>query len=224
MDSTVDVGFMRAAIALTASASERGDNPAAALLVLDGAVVVEASSRVASSGDATAHAVMELVRGLCSPGASGHATVPADARSRCTVYTSCEPCVMCVGALNRSGVGRVVFGCRAAPVQCVTLSVMARLLPRAYGQVLEAEALTVLRGHRGAVTPAATAAAVAGKDRGNAAAVTITPRPKKHDHVNVDTVVVLSFAEIMARKRARADPGGGGPQVESQSKEPRVCA
>ncbi len=83
-------------------ARERGDHPFGVLLVVDGEIVAEARNRVVSDHDITAHAELMLVREL----------EDGDRLGQCgqgTVFASCEPCPMCVGALFWSGARRVVF-------------------------------------------------------------------------------------------------------------------
>jgi tRNA(Arg) A34 adenosine deaminase TadA len=99
--------LLRRTFALARAARDAGDHPFGALLVVDGAIVAEAHNRVNSSHDITAHAETMLVRvleqrdqlGLLSAG---------------TVYASCEPCPMCVGAMFWAGARHVVFGLSAA--------------------------------------------------------------------------------------------------------------
>jgi tRNA(Arg) A34 adenosine deaminase TadA len=54
------------------------------------------------AGDVTRHAEMEVVRMLSE--------IDSDARKKCTIYASTEPCVMCAGAIYWSGIERCVFG------------------------------------------------------------------------------------------------------------------
>jgi tRNA(Arg) A34 adenosine deaminase TadA len=80
-----------------------GDHPFGALLAVDGVIVAEARNRVNSAADLTAHAETELVRILESSGQLASLAVG-------TVYASCEPCPMCVGAMFWAGARRVVYG------------------------------------------------------------------------------------------------------------------
>lgn len=93
---------MARALELAVEARERGDHPFGALLVVDGDIVAEAHNRVVTDRDITAHAELMLVRQL--EGASG-----LEQFRDGTVYASCEPCPMCVGAMFWAGARRVVF-------------------------------------------------------------------------------------------------------------------
>lgn len=100
--SSVDDDFLARALELAVQARERGDHPFGALLVVDGDVVAEARSRVVSDCDITAHAELLLVRQL----EDGDRL---EQLAQGTVFASCEPCPMCVGAMFWAGVRRVVF-------------------------------------------------------------------------------------------------------------------
>lgn len=98
-----DLGHLRRAIALSAQARANGNHPFGALLVDQaGAVLAEAENSVTSDTDVTAHAETNLVR------AASRGWQPAEL-AHCTLYSSCEPCAMCSGAIFWAGIGRVVF-------------------------------------------------------------------------------------------------------------------
>ncbi|MCL1588277.1 MAG: nucleoside deaminase [Actinomycetia bacterium] len=80
-----------------------GDHPFGALLAVDGVIVAEAHNRVNTNRDLTAHAETRLVRVL-------EQTHLLSELPLGTVYASCEPCPMCVGAMFWAGARRVVFG------------------------------------------------------------------------------------------------------------------
>lgn len=98
----VDDEFLAKALELAVQARERGDHPFGALLVLDGDIVAEALNRVVSDQDITAHAELMLVRQLED---GDH----LEQLRHGTVFASCEPCPMCVGAMFWAGARRVVF-------------------------------------------------------------------------------------------------------------------
>ena len=99
-----DVAFLRQAIELARSARQDGRHPFGALIVNErGETVVAArNNAVRPSGDPTQHAEMLA----CSQAA--RLLSEADL-TRCTLYTSTEPCAMCAGAIYWTGIGRVVF-------------------------------------------------------------------------------------------------------------------
>jgi tRNA(Arg) A34 adenosine deaminase TadA len=97
--------YMREAIALSASAMDKGNEPFGAVLVnRDGVVLLRVENTVTTGHDRTNHAEMNLVKEAMQQ------YEPTDLYD-CTLYTSTEPCAMCAGALYWSGVGRVVYGC-----------------------------------------------------------------------------------------------------------------
>jgi tRNA(Arg) A34 adenosine deaminase TadA len=98
-----DEKFLRRAIALAAASREGGDPPFGSLLVgSDGAVLAEAHNTTISEGNISFHPELKL-----AVWAAQHLTPETAAGT--TMYTSCQPCPMCSGALARSGLGKVVF-------------------------------------------------------------------------------------------------------------------
>ena len=94
--------FMGEALAEARSAMERGERPNAAVAVVDEAMVVRAHDRVQETNDPTAHAVVTVLRETAR---KLGAVRLADA----TIFTTQEPCPMCVGALLESDVEAIVF-------------------------------------------------------------------------------------------------------------------
>ncbi len=97
--------FMGEALAEAQLASERGERAVAAVAVVDEAMVARAHDRVEQTNDPTAHAVILALRETAKR--LGRTRL-ADA----TIFTTHEPCPMCVGALLESDVEALVF---AAP-------------------------------------------------------------------------------------------------------------
>ncbi|HZX03183.1 nucleoside deaminase [Kribbella sp.] len=96
-------GFLRRAIALAAASREAGDPPFGSLLVgPDGTVLAEDHNTTISEGNLSYHPELKL-----AVWAAQHLT--PDVAAGTTMYTSCQPCEMCTGALARSGLGKVVF-------------------------------------------------------------------------------------------------------------------
>ena len=98
-----DEEFIRETIALAGQARERGDHPFGALLVLDGTVVLSAMNSVATDNDPTAHAETNLVDQAIK-------RLAPDQIARAVLYTSCEPCAMCVGKMYWAGIRSLVYG------------------------------------------------------------------------------------------------------------------
>jgi tRNA(Arg) A34 adenosine deaminase TadA len=98
-----DERFLRRAIELAGIGRAAGDAPFGSLLVgPDGDVLAEDYNTVLTDGDITAHPELKLARW------AARELDPAAAAAT-TMYTSCQPCGMCTGAIERSGLGRVVF-------------------------------------------------------------------------------------------------------------------
>jgi len=98
-----DEKFLRRAIALAAASREGGDPPFGSLLVgPDGAVLAEAHNTTISEGNISFHPELKL-----AVWAAQH--LAPETAAGTTMYTSCQPCPMCSGALARSGLGKVVF-------------------------------------------------------------------------------------------------------------------
>src|SRR6476469_6528368 len=94
--------FIGIAIGLASEARRQGNHPFGALLVLDGEVVLTATNTVTTDQDPTAHAETNLV-------ASAIRQLSPDQIRRTALYTSCEPCAMCVGKMYWAGIRSVVY-------------------------------------------------------------------------------------------------------------------
>jgi guanine deaminase len=102
--SSTDEAFMRHAIALSRRGMEGGaGGPFGAVVVKDGQVVAEGWNQVTSTNDPTAHAEVVAIRRACT------ALGRFDLRGA-VLYTSCEPCPMCLAAAYWARVDAVVFG------------------------------------------------------------------------------------------------------------------
>jgi guanine deaminase len=96
--------LMRRAIALSRQGMEGGaGGPFGAVVALDGAVIAEGWNQVTSTNDPTAHAEIVAIRRACT------ALGRFDLRGA-VLYTSCEPCPMCLAAAWWARVDGVVFG------------------------------------------------------------------------------------------------------------------
>ncbi|MDN5789256.1 MAG: nucleoside deaminase [Micrococcales bacterium] len=98
-----DETFLRRAIELAAISRAGGDAPFGSLLVgPEGTVLAEDHNTVLSDNDVSAHPELKLARFAAR-------TLDAATAAETTMYTSCQPCQMCTGAIDRSGLGRVVY-------------------------------------------------------------------------------------------------------------------
>jgi tRNA(Arg) A34 adenosine deaminase TadA len=110
---TNDIEHLRATIDLAWRARQHGNHPFGALLASEqGEVLLEAENTVVTSGDITGHAETNLVR-LASQ------RFPPEQLSRCSLYSSTEPCAMCAGAIYWSQIGRVVYALSEADLYTI---------------------------------------------------------------------------------------------------------
>jgi tRNA(adenine34) deaminase len=94
--------FMGEALAEAQLAASRGERPIAAVAVVNDAMVARAHDRVEQSDDPTAHAVVVALREAARR--LGRVRL-----SDATIFTTIEPCAMCVGALLESDVEALVY-------------------------------------------------------------------------------------------------------------------
>lgn len=98
-----DILFLRLAIELARSGVEEGKGgPFGCVIVKDGEVIGKGCNGVTSTNDPTAHAEVMAIRDACRHLEDYQLT-------GCDVYTSCEPCPMCLGALYWARPDRVVY-------------------------------------------------------------------------------------------------------------------
>jgi len=98
------IRFMKRAAELALYAVENGfGGPFGAVVVKDGKIVGEGFNRVTSTNDPTAHAEVIAIRNACNHLGSFQLT-------GCEIYSSCEPCPMCLGAIYWARPERLYFG------------------------------------------------------------------------------------------------------------------
>jgi guanine deaminase len=95
--------FIREAIASAQLASEgEGGGPFGAVVVRDGTIIGSGRNRVTVAKDPSAHAEVEAIRAAC--------TAIQDYRlTGCSIYSSCEPCPMCLGAIYWARIDALYF-------------------------------------------------------------------------------------------------------------------
>jgi len=103
----MDNSFMVRAIQLSVENVNAGGGPFGAVVVKDGAIIAEGVNRVTANHDPTAHAEISAIRAAC-------AKLGAFELKDCDLYTSCEPCPMCLGAIYWARPAHVYFGSLAA--------------------------------------------------------------------------------------------------------------
>ena len=95
--------FMQRAIALADQGMQQGaGGPFGAVIVKDGKIIAEASNQVTSTNDPTAHAEISAIRVACQ-------NLGSFQLDGCILYTSCEPCPMCLGAIYWSRFKQVFY-------------------------------------------------------------------------------------------------------------------
>ena len=108
MEHRPDPDHLRRAIALATENVVLGKGgPFAALIVRNGQVVAEGVNIVTATNDPTAHGEVTAIRAACN--ALGTFTLAG-----CELYTSCEPCPMCLAAAHWARLDAVYYGCSAA--------------------------------------------------------------------------------------------------------------
>lgn len=100
--SLEDRTFMNMAIEISIENIDSGGGPFGAVIVRDGKLIAKGANRVAPNNDPTAHAEVMAIRNACSE-------LNTFDLSGCTVYTSCEPCPMCLSALYWAGIERICY-------------------------------------------------------------------------------------------------------------------
>jgi tRNA(Arg) A34 adenosine deaminase TadA len=100
---TRDEQLMREAIRLSEQAVAHGNEPFGAVLVKDGEIVFASENQIYTKSDPTWHAEAGLLRRFC-------AETEITNLSEFTLYSSCEPCFMCCGAMVWTKLGRLVYG------------------------------------------------------------------------------------------------------------------
>jgi tRNA(Arg) A34 adenosine deaminase TadA len=96
--------FLTKAIEIASRGITEGGGPFGAVIVKHDKIIAEAFNRVVLSNDPTAHAEILAIRQASS-------VLKSHELKDCTLYTSCEPCPMCLGAIYWSGISKVVYSC-----------------------------------------------------------------------------------------------------------------
>ncbi len=104
----MDNSFMARAIQISLDNVLSGQGgPFGAVIVKDGRIIAEGVNRVTTAHDPTAHAEVVAIRAAC-------AKIGGFELTDCEIYTSCEPCPMCLGAIYWARLARIYFGNLAA--------------------------------------------------------------------------------------------------------------
>lgn len=104
MSAADDRAFLRRAVALAADClTKPTDGPFGAVIVREGRIVAEGQNRVTQDNDPTAHAEVVAIRNACAAEGTFH-LAPGT-----VLYTSCEPCPMCLAAAYWAHIDRIVY-------------------------------------------------------------------------------------------------------------------
>jgi guanine deaminase len=113
MSENADSRCMERAIQLSLENVRSGrGGPFAAVVAKDGEIVAESANRVTATNDPTAHAEIVAIREACRK--LGHFELTG-----CDLYTTCEPCPMCLGAIYWARPARVFFANTAADAAAI---------------------------------------------------------------------------------------------------------
>jgi len=94
--------FLRRAIEIASANIHTGGGPFGAVIVKDDKIISEAGNRVVVNTDPTAHAEILAIRDASS-------FLKTHQLNECILYSSCEPCPMCLGAIYWAGIKKVVY-------------------------------------------------------------------------------------------------------------------
>ena len=94
--------YIREAIRLSVENVNNGGGPFGAVIVKDGNIIATGVNRVTSHNDPTAHAEVNAIRKACE-------ILNTYDLSGCEIYSSCEPCPMCLGAVYWARLSKLVF-------------------------------------------------------------------------------------------------------------------
>jgi len=96
--------FMQRAIQMSLENVQSGrGGPFAALVVKDGEIIGEGANQVTSRNDPSAHAEVVAIRQACQ-------RIRSFKLTGCEIYSSCEPCPMCLGLIYWAGLAKVYYG------------------------------------------------------------------------------------------------------------------
>lgn len=94
--------LMRRAIELSENNVRNGGGPFGAVIAKDGEIIAEGSNKVTINNDPTAHAEVCAIRNACK-------ILNTFELANCVIYTSCEPCPMCLGAIYWARLSKIFY-------------------------------------------------------------------------------------------------------------------
>jgi guanine deaminase len=104
MSSEMKIKFMKAAIKVALEGMNNNEGgPFGCVVVKNGVIIGRGNNKVTSTNDPTAHAEVNAIRDACK-------SLNSFQLEGCEIYTSCEPCPMCLGAIYWARPDKVYFG------------------------------------------------------------------------------------------------------------------
>ena len=147
-----DEKFMKKAIELSKLAVEHGNEPFGAVLVKNGEIVFTNENQIYTRHDPTFHGEAGLIREFCAQ------TCITDLHEY-TLYSSCEPCFMCSGAMVWVKLGRLVYGASNIDLENILVNIgcnCSKIVfdnsfwhPQVSGGILREESLSILKEYFG---------------------------------------------------------------------------
>lgn len=110
-----DKKFLLKAIEIALNSISKEGGPFGAVITKNGKIISEAYNMVVISNDPTAHAEVLAIR-------QAAAVLKTHNLDMCTLYTSCEPCPMCLGAIYWAGIKKVVYACNRIDAEAAGFS------------------------------------------------------------------------------------------------------
>ena len=98
-----NIDFMRRAIELSIQNIKNNGGPFGCVIVKENKIIAEGTNRVTQKNDPTAHAEIIAIRNACEK-------LNTFNLEGCELYTSCEPCAMCLSAIYWSHIDKIYYG------------------------------------------------------------------------------------------------------------------
>lgn len=99
----MDEAFMRLAVEEALAAKAEGNEPFGAVITRDGQTIARGHNRTITDCDPTAHGEVEAIRNACR-------ALQTSRLEGATLYTTCEPCLLCTGTASHVKIARIVMG------------------------------------------------------------------------------------------------------------------
>ncbi|NBI28396.1 nucleoside deaminase [Chengkuizengella marina] len=146
-----DQFYMRKAIEIALEARKNGNQPFGAILVQQNKIVMTGENKTNHFNDPTYHAEIGLISKYCSEN-------QVSDLSQYTLYSSCEPCVMCSGAMVWSSLGKLVYSVSYEQfakisgsnimISCNEIFQKSPNQPKVAANILNKEGLKVFEGYK----------------------------------------------------------------------------